>query len=120
DGIDRVISIVSRLDGNPAFSAAITGDQRRQRDFDKLSQSDLRSGELQFGLPAALIVLLLVFGAVVAGLIPLLMAMFSIVVVLGLVATLAQAVSLSVFVVNMVTGMGLALGIDYALFVISR
>jgi len=120
DGIDGVISIVSRLDRNRSFSAAITGDQTRQHDFDKLSQSDLQSGELQFGLPAALIVLLLVFGAVVAGLIPLLMAMFSIVVALGLVAALAQVVSLSVFVVNMLTGMGLALGIDYALFVISR
>src|SRR5262249_41867367 len=42
------------------------------------------------------------------------------VVAVGLVAALAQAFSLSVFVVNMLTGMGLALGIDYALFVISR
>jgi len=119
-GIDQVISAVSRVDANPAFRATITGDQTRQHDFNKLSQSDLRSGELQFGLPASLIVLLLVFGAVVAGLIPLLMAMFSIVIGLGVVAALAHACSLSVFTVNMLTGMGLALGIDYALFVISR
>src|SRR5262249_17566733 len=116
-GIDQVISAVSRVDANPAFRATITGDQTRQHDFNKLSQSDLRSGELQFGLPASLIVLLLVFGAVVAGLIPLLMAMFSIVIGLGVVAALAHACSLSVFTVNMLTGMGLALGIDYALFV---
>jgi uncharacterized membrane protein YdfJ with MMPL/SSD domain len=44
----------------------------------------------------------------------------SIVVALGLVAVLAQAFSLSVFVINMLTGMGLALAIDYALFVVSR
>src|SRR5207247_5255447 len=61
DGIDRVISIVSRLDGNPAFSAAITGDQTRQRDFVKLSPSDLRAGEPRLGLPAGLRVLWLVF-----------------------------------------------------------
>jgi RND superfamily putative drug exporter len=48
------------------------------------------------------------------------MAAVSIVVALGLVALLAQPFELSVFVINMLTGMGLALGIDYALFVISR
>jgi uncharacterized membrane protein YdfJ with MMPL/SSD domain len=120
DGIDDVIAAVHRADASPAFSANITGDQTRQHDFNQLSQDDLRSGELEFGIPAALVVLLLVFGAVVAGLIPLLMAMFSIVIGLGTVAGLAHAFELSVFVVNMLTGMGLALGIDYSLFVISR
>ena len=60
------------------------------------------------------------FGGVIAGLVPLLMAMTSIVVALGLTALVAQEFELSVFVVNMLTGMGLALGIDYALFVVSR
>src|SRR6185437_14018545 len=69
---------------------------------------------------AALIVLLLVFGSVVAGLMPLMITLPSIVVALGLVAVLAQVFNLSIFVVNMLTGMGLALGIDYALFVVSR
>ncbi|HUH21595.1 MAG TPA: MMPL family transporter, partial [Gaiellaceae bacterium] len=78
------------------------------------------SGELKFGLPAALIILLLVFGAVVAGVIPLGMAFVAIVVALGLCAPIAAAFSLSVFFVNMLTGMGLALGIDYSLFVVSR
>jgi RND superfamily putative drug exporter len=120
DGIDDVIAAVDRVDANAAFTAAVTGDETRQHDFDQLSQDDLRSGELQFGLPAALIILLLVFGSVVAGLIPLLLAMLSIVIALGMVAVLAHAFELSVFVVNMLTGMGLALGIDYALFVVSR
>ena len=120
DATDGIVSAVKRADTNPEFTAAITGDQTRQRDFDQLSQDDLRSGELEFGLPAALIVLVLVFGAVVAGLVPLVLAMFSIVIGLGIVSVLAQTVELSVFVVNMLTGMGLALGIDYALFVVSR
>jgi RND superfamily putative drug exporter len=120
DSTDGAISAVKRADANPSFTAAITGDQTRQHDFNQLSQDDLRSGELEFGLPAALIVLVLVFGAVVAGLVPLVLAMLSIVTGLGVVALLAQTVSLSVFVVNMLTGMGLALGIDYALFVVSR
>src|SRR5204862_7214153 len=52
--------------------------------------------------------------------VPLLMAIVAIVVALGLAAVVAEAFSLSVFVVNMLTGMGLALGIDYSLFVVSR
>ena len=65
-------------------------------------------------------ILLLVFGAVVAGLMPVLMALLSIIVGLGITALLAKEFSLSVFIVNMMTGMGLALGIDYSLFMISR
>jgi uncharacterized membrane protein YdfJ with MMPL/SSD domain len=119
-GIDDVISAVRRADASPSFDVTVTGRQTTNHDFSKLSEDDLRSGELQFGLPAALIILLLVFGTVVAGLMPLLIALPSIVVALGLVAGLAHAFSLSIFVVNMLTGMGLALGIDYALFVVSR
>ena len=63
---------------------------------------------------------MLVFGAVVAGLMPGLMALLSIIVGLGIAAIVAQEFSLSVFIVNMMTGMGLALGIDYSLLVISR
>jgi uncharacterized membrane protein YdfJ with MMPL/SSD domain len=103
-----------------AFQVGITGFHSTGYDFGKQSQTDLEKGELAFGLPAALIVLVLVFGAVVAGLVPVLMAILSIIVALGLVAVISLEFSLSVFIVNMLTGMGLALGIDYSLFVVSR
>ncbi|MDQ2984547.1 MAG: MMPL family transporter [Actinomycetota bacterium] len=115
-----VIDAIRNLDSDPNFAVEITGDRTINHDFQDLSQHDLKSGELQFGLPAALIVLMLVFGSVVAGLFPVLMAIAAIIVGLGLVAVVAQAWELSVFVINMLTGMGLALGIDYSLFVISR
>jgi RND superfamily putative drug exporter len=119
-GIDHVVEAVKRADALPGFDASVTGQKTIDRDFNALSESDLQSGELRIGLPAALIILLLVFGSVVAGLMPLMITLPSIVVALGLVALLAQAFNLSIFVVNMLTGMGLALGIDYALFVVSR
>ena len=102
------------------FETAITGEFTADHDFTQLSQEDLEKGELEFGLPVALIVLVLVFGAVVAGLIPVLVALVSIVIALGLTALVGQAFDLSVYVVNMISGMGLALGIDYSLFVVSR
>jgi putative drug exporter of the RND superfamily len=120
DGIDTIVGAVERADARPAFTAAVTGQKTLDRDFNELSQSDLQHGELRVGLPAALIILLLVFGAVVAGLVPLLITLPSIAVALGLVSVLAHAFSLSVFVINMLTGMGLALAIDYSLFVVSR
>jgi uncharacterized membrane protein YdfJ with MMPL/SSD domain len=120
DGIDSIVDAAERADAGAAFAVSVTGQKTLDRDFNELSQSDLQHGELEFGLPAAFVILLLVFGAVVAGLLPLLIALTSIAVALGLVAVLAHAFTLSVFVINMLTGMGLALAIDYALFVVSR
>ena len=119
EAIERVIRVVDGAETDE-FETAVTGEFTADRDFTTLSEEDLQKGELQFGLPAALIILLLVFGAVVAGLVPVLVALVSIVVALGLTALVGQGFELSVYVVNMISGMGLALGIDYSLFVVSR
>jgi uncharacterized membrane protein YdfJ with MMPL/SSD domain len=118
--VDNLLPVIERADGQDGFQVSMTGEGTLDHDFNEVSQHDLESGELKFGLPAALIILLLVFGAVVAGVIPLGMAFVAIIVALGLCAPIAAAFSLSVFFVNMLTGMGLALGIDYSLFVVSR
>jgi uncharacterized membrane protein YdfJ with MMPL/SSD domain len=120
DDVDGVVDAVRRADGRHGFGASITGEFTLDADLSTLAEEDLRTGELGFGLPAALIVLLIVFGSVVAGLIPLLLAIVSIVVALALAALVGQAFPLSVFATNMLTAMGLALGIDYSLFVLSR
>jgi RND superfamily putative drug exporter len=115
----EVVEVLEGLD-DPSVELFITGEWSVERDFLTLSEEDLQKGELQFGLPVAFIVLLLVFGAVVAGLVPLALAIVAILTALGLVALIGTAFELSVFTINMLTGMGLALGIDYALFVVSR
>ena len=119
DGIKDVIDVVEQADRGP-LEVTITGEFTADDDFLTLSNKDLKEGELFFGLPAALIVLLFVFGAVVAGLVPVLLAIVAIVVALALVAVVGQVWEVSFFVVNMLTGMGLALGVDYALFIVSR
>ena len=120
DDVEGVVDAVQSLDDRSGFEAAITGEFTLDADFSTLAGEDLANGELGFGLPAALIVLLIVFGSVVGGLIPLLMAIVAIVIGLALTALVGQAFPLSVFATNMLTGMGLALGIDYSLFVLSR
>ena len=77
------------------FSAVVTGYRSVNYDFGQQAQKDLEGGELGLGLPAALIVLMLVFGAVVAGLVPLLMAILSIIVALGLIAIVSLEFTLS-------------------------
>ena len=118
-GAHAVEQVVQKANGG-GLRVGITGYHSTGYDFGKQSQTDLEKGELAFGLPAALVVLVLVFGALVAGLVPVLMAILSIIVALGLVAVISLGFTLSVFIVNMLTGMGLALGIDYSLFVVSR
>ncbi|MFL6288633.1 MAG: MMPL family transporter [Actinomycetes bacterium] len=120
DGITAIVDQVTAADGQSGFDVSITGTYTLGYDFTELSASDLQKGEMQFGLPAAMIVLLLVFGAVVAAFIPLSMAIGSIIVAVAISALVGQAASLSFFIVNMITAMGLALGIDYSLFVLSR
>ena len=117
--IERVVAVAERADRKP-FDVEITGEWTADRDVLQLSEDDLRKGELFFGLPAALVILLLVFGAVVAGLVPILLALVSIIVALALGALVGQLSELSVFFINMLSGMGLALGIDYSLFILSR
>jgi uncharacterized membrane protein YdfJ with MMPL/SSD domain len=120
DHVEDVYDVVERLDSEPGYEAAVTGELTSEADQEELSGEDLRTGELFFGLPAALIILVLVFGAVLAGLVPLLLALVSILVALALASLVGQAYDLSIYTVNMLSGMGLALGVDYALFVVSR
>lgn len=118
--IDALQAAVDEAGASGGFAATVFGEETINRDYEKVSQSDLQKGEFQFGLPAAMIVLLVVFGTLVAGALPLLMAIFSIILALALAAVVGQVWELSFFVVNMLTAMGLALGIDYSLFVVSR
>jgi uncharacterized membrane protein YdfJ with MMPL/SSD domain len=122
EGEEQAADVVEAVEAaeEPRFQIEVSGEETVERDFNTLSQDDLKTGELQFGLPVALIVLLLVFGAVVAGLVPMALALISIGVALGIVAVVSQFTDLSIFTVNMLSGMGLALGVDYALFVVSR
>jgi RND superfamily putative drug exporter len=100
-------------------SARSLGAVSIEEDFNRIAEEDLQRGEA-FGVMVALVVLVLVFGAVVAGIIPIIMGVASIVVAIGLVALAGMMVDFSFFVTNIITMMGLAVGIDYSLFIVSR
>ena len=116
---ERLIAIVQEADSE-SFDVTISGEWTLDRDVNKILDEDLKTGEFYFGIPAALVILVFVFGALVAAVLPLVIALFSIVIALGLSALIGQAFDLSVFLVIMLTVMGLAVATDYALFVLSR
>ena len=63
---------------------------------------------------------MLVFGAAVAALVPLIVAAISISIAMGLVALIGLGYEFSIYVTNMITMIGLAVGIDYSLFIVYR
>ena len=120
DNIDRVHTVIDNARRESEFEISITGGATLEKDFNELSMHDLKEGELMFGLPMAIVVLVFVFAALVTAAVPLVVAIVSIVIALGLAMLFAQALTISIFLTNMVFMMGLAVGIDYCLFIIAR
>ncbi len=114
-----VIHIVEEADAADDFLVLIGGDASVSYESNELALHDLERGEL-FGVPVALIILLALLGAVVATLLPLGLAVFAIVVATAGVAVIGQQFQLVFFVRLMVVMIGLAVGIDYSLLIVSR
>jgi uncharacterized membrane protein YdfJ with MMPL/SSD domain len=88
-------------------------------EINERTTSDLSRAEM-FAFPILLLLSFWVFRGLVAALLPLLVGGFAIVITFLLLRAIEQFLGLSIFAVNLVTGMGLGLGIDYSLFVVSR
>jgi RND superfamily putative drug exporter len=104
---------------HPDFTLTPFGNATAGVVFDALAEETLVKGEM-IGIGVALVILIVVFGALVAAGIPILLAIASIIVSIGMTAVVGQAFELSFFIVNMITMMGLALSIDYSLLQIQR
>ncbi len=88
-------------------------------EVNSLSEKGLLAAEL-VTLPLVLVILLLLYKSVVAALMSFAVGVTSIVFTLGVLTPLAQRYELSVFVLNAATMLGLGIGVDYSLFMISR
>lgn len=121
DAVEKVTDLQAVVEANATdgFTTRIFGPAALGEDFNTVSEEDLKKGE-GVGILAALIILVVVFGAVVAGVVPVIIGMASIFIAVGIVAVVGQVVQFSFFVTNMISMMGLAVGIDYSLFIVSR
>ena len=83
------------------------------------TKHDIAQAE-QWNLPIVLIVLLAVFGSLAAAAMPLVLGICTVVVTMGLVYLLSMYTTMSVFVTSTVSMFGIALAIDYSLFILMR
>jgi len=116
---EHILDIVEEADGVDGFRVLTSGRASISVEQNELALHDLEQGE-RFGIPVALLILVALFGSLVAALAPIGIAIVAIVIALGLVAVIGQAFQLVFFVTLMVTMIGLAVGIDYSLLIIAR
>lgn len=116
--IEGLLMVVDAAAGE-GYQVSITGVASADHELNEISKRDIESAE-RFGLPVALAVLVLAFGTVVAAGLPLLLGAAAILPAMGSVALIGRAFELSFFVTNMITMIGLAVGIDYSLFILGR
>ncbi|CAM5275608.1 SSD domain-containing protein OS=Lysinibacillus sphaericus OX=1421 GN=LS41612_02205 PE=4 SV=1 [Lysinibacillus sphaericus] len=117
DNLPAIVKEVRALVEEEGIS--VTGGPVISEDINEASQKDLASAEA-IGLPIAIVVLLLAFGTVVAAILPILIGVVTVVTAFGLLTLLSGSVNLSIFVLNIVPMLGLALSIDFALLFINR
>ncbi|MCX6372394.1 MAG: MMPL family transporter [Actinobacteria bacterium] len=117
--VQRMIPAVRARLAPTNLTTYLTGDPAVYADLEKISAEDLRTAET-YALPIAVIVLVLVFGTLVAAALPVIGGGMAVTVSLGLFWVLAQILDLSVFAMNVATLIGLAVGIDYSLFMVGR
>lgn len=117
--LEKIQPIVTSADGVDGFEAILVGNASFNVELNSIAERDLVRGEL-IGITVALVILVLVFRAVGAAPIPIIMAAFSIILALAATSLIGQLMPVSFFIVNMITMIGLAVGIDYSLFIVAR
>ena len=118
ESLDFLKTVTADVDPGP-LDLIITGAPALYRDISLASQEDLRRGE-SVAFPIATFTLLLVFGTLIAAILPAAVGGGGVLVGLGIVFFMSQRIDMSVFALNIVTLLGIGVGIDYSLFYTSR
>jgi RND superfamily putative drug exporter len=116
---DLVRRTLARVPDQASYTALVTGRPPLDLDTRRLSTEDTRRGELRL-LPLTFLILVLAFGALVAAVLPLIVGVLAIAVSLTLIGFLTYVTPMSVFVLTIATMIGLGVGIDYSLLMVTR
>ncbi len=112
-------SVLAAGAAHPQVRIEETGDISASDARDRVVSRDLRRAEL-LSVPVTLLVLLFAFGAVVAALVPVLLGLTAVIAAFGLLGPISQAFALDDATKTVVLLIGLAVGVDYALFYVIR
>ena len=117
--VDDAARLAEEIDAPDGAEMQVSGIPQLYHEFNERIERDLVRAEA-ISLPIALIILLAVFGTLVAAGLPLLVAALSLPTTFAVISLLAAELEMSIFVTNIATMIGLALAIDYSLFMVSR
>ena len=112
-------SAIARFAGAGDFDIHVTGAPALDYDVRAVSMEDARIGERR-SVPLAAGVLILAFGALVAAMLPLIVGVVGITSSLALVYLASSFHTMSIYVLNIVSMVGLGVGIDYSLLMVTR
>ena len=111
--------MLRRFPDRDAYSVLVTGRAPLDLDIRAVSAEDASRNEKKL-VPITLAILILAFGALVAAFLPIIVGVMAIAITLTLVGWVATFFPMSIFVLNMISMIGLGVGIDYSLLVITR
>jgi len=100
-------------------AAMLTGAGPFYHEFSQTTTEDLSRAE-QIAFPLSMFILLLAFGSLVAAGMPLAMALFSLLIAFGVLSIIAATTTVSIFTENVASMIGIGVGIDYSLFILTR
>jgi RND superfamily putative drug exporter len=110
---------IAQTPDSALYRARVTGRAPLDLDVRTVVAEDSRRGETAL-LPLTMLILVLAFGALVAATLPLIVGVLAITISLAVIGLLTYVTPMSVFVLNMTTMIGLGVGIDYSLLVVTR
>jgi putative drug exporter of the RND superfamily len=120
NGIDeRTGEILDRYNHSSDGATSVLIGGPRGADLGRQSTKDVALAE-SIAIPVTLVLLLLVFGSVVAALLPLAVALFAMITTAATLYAVTGLTDVSVFAINLITALGLGLSVDYALLLVSR
>jgi RND superfamily putative drug exporter len=108
-----------RAAGTPSVEVSLTGSSGMWSDFNTANRKAMMKSEL-LSWPVTMAIIVLAFGSVVAAGLPLMLTILGLVASAGFLALLTHGFDVSIWAMNFALMFSLALGIDYALFVVSR
>ena len=117
--VEQAVAAAAPVGAPPGVLITTGGKAALYASVNDISRKDLEKAEV-LTFPVTLVVLLLVFGGAIAAGLPVLLAMVSLAVTLGLLYLLTLVTTLSIYVTNTASIIGIAVGIDYALFIVTR
>jgi RND superfamily putative drug exporter len=121
---DHVVQAVDELSpeytiDNSVVSTSVGGSAEIARQTQEQIQHDLERAEI-ISTPVLIVLLVLVFGSVVAGVLPFAIGLVAVVGTFFVLQVIAFFTDVSIFAVNLTTALGLGLAIDYSLFIVAR